>query len=349
MTSKLYESFLKKNPSPQERFNLGKSIRKEVERSSIGQFTEVSKRQGPIEILLAQAKTRIPEYVPIRHARMADNPFAFFRGGAATMAHDLANLPSPSIPVQLCGDMHVSNFGFFSTTEHQLVFGINDFDETLPGNFDWDLKRLAASAMIAAQLLGQDQAYGEDIVRNISRAYRNNLHRYASMPYIDLKRTYIDEKSLTHIAAKKAAARRGGSGSETLGQRRWARLLRTVPRSGSRRRSQRPGPTSSMSCCGWAAADRLQRMATSRRTRLCPACDIRCIRFFSINGSSGVAVCFLPHRRSLGSVPSAAQFSNPLQGAGSGRPEPAVAGYQVLAGTTSSPSMPTAAARSAGR
>lgn len=206
MSSKLYKSFLKKNPSPEERLSLGKSIRKEVDRSSIGQFTEVSKRQSPIEILLAQAKTRIPEYIPIRHARMAADPFAFFRGGAATMAHDLAKLPSPSIQVQLCGDMHVSNFGFFSTTEHQLVFGINDFDETLPGNFDWDLKRLTASAMIASKLLGQDQAYGEDIVRNITTAYRNNLHQYASMPYIDLKHTYIDEKSLASIAAKKANA-----------------------------------------------------------------------------------------------------------------------------------------------
>ena len=206
MTSKLYESFLKKNPSPQERFNLGKSIRKEVDRSSIGQFTLEKKRQGPIDILLSQAKTRIPQYIPIRHARMAADPFAFFRGGAASMAYDLARIPSPSIQVQLCGDMHVSNFGFFSTTEHQLVFGINDFDETLPGNFDWDLKRLTASAIIAAQLLGQDQAYGEGIVRNICTAYRNNLRQYASMPYIDLKRTYIDEKSLTRIAAKKANA-----------------------------------------------------------------------------------------------------------------------------------------------
>jgi uncharacterized protein (DUF2252 family) len=204
MSSKLYESFLKKNPSPEERFSLGKSIRKQVNRASIGQFTEVSKRQDPIEILLAQAKTRIPHYIPIRHARMAADPFAFFRGGAAVMAHDLAKLPSPSIQVQLCGDMHVSNFGFFSTTEHQLVFGINDFDETLPGNFDWDLKRLTASAMIAANLLGQDQSYGEGIVRDICKLYRTYLHRYAAMPFIDLRHTYIDEKSLTRIAAKNA-------------------------------------------------------------------------------------------------------------------------------------------------
>ena len=129
---------------------------KKIDRSSIGEFTVESKHQGPVEILLSQAKTRIPEYVPIRHARMAVDPFAFFRGGAACMAQDLAKLPSPYIEVQLCWDMHVSNFGFFSTTERQLVFGINDFDETLPGNFDWDLKRLAASAMVASQLLGQD-------------------------------------------------------------------------------------------------------------------------------------------------------------------------------------------------
>lgn len=200
MSSKLYESFLSKNPSPQERLSLGKSIRKQVSRSSIAEFNITNKRQSPIDILLEQEKTRIPEYIPIRHARMAANPFAFFRGGAAIMANDLNGLPSPPIKVQLCGDMHVSNFGFFSTTEHQLVFGINDFDETLPGNFDWDLKRLVASAMIASQLLGQDQAYGEMIIRNIVTTYRNNLHYYGDIPFLDLKRSYIDENALLSAA-----------------------------------------------------------------------------------------------------------------------------------------------------
>ena len=204
MPSKIYESFLKKNPSLQARHDLGRSIRKQVSRSAIGHFHVESKRQSPIDILLAQAETRIPEYIPIRHARMAVDPFAFFRGGAAIMAKDLSSLPSPPITVQLCGDMHVSNFGFFSTTEHQLVFGINDFDETLPGNFDWDLKRLSASALIASQLLGQDQAYGEMIVRNISSTYRNYLHRYAAIPYLDLKRSYIDDKVLVLTAARNA-------------------------------------------------------------------------------------------------------------------------------------------------
>jgi len=204
MPSKLYESFHQKNPSPEERFDLGKSIRKQVNRSSIAEFKITNQRQSPIDILLEQAKTRIPKYIPIRHARMAVDPFAFFRGGAAIMANDLNGLLSPPIKVQLCGDMHISNFGFFSTTEHQLIFGINDFDETLPGNFDWDLKRLAASAMIASQLLGQDKAYGEMIVRNIATVYRNNLHHYAAIPFIDLKRSYIDEKALVSTATKYA-------------------------------------------------------------------------------------------------------------------------------------------------
>lgn len=205
MASELYKSFLIKNPSPSERLELGKSLRKLVSRSSIGEFHVERNRQSPVDILLAQAQKRIPEYIPIRHARMAVDPFSFFRGGAAIMAKDLATTPSPSITVQLCGDMHVSNFGFFSTTEHQLVFGINDFDETLPGNFDWDLKRLAASAMIAAQLLGENQQYGELIVRNICMSYRKYLHRYASMPFVDLKRTYIDENALKNAADKYAA------------------------------------------------------------------------------------------------------------------------------------------------
>ncbi|MBU3627198.1 DUF2252 domain-containing protein [Polynucleobacter sp. JS-Safj-400b-B2] len=204
MTSKLYELFLQRNPSPQERLDLGKSIRKQVNRSLIGDFTVDTTRYSHINILLEQAKSRIPEYIPIRHARMAVNPFAFFRGGAAIMANDLAGTQSPPITVQLCGDMHVSNFGFFSTTEHQLVFGINDFDETLPGNFDWDLKRLTASAMIASQLLGQDQAYGEMIVRNITSTYRHFLHQYVAIPYIDLKRTFIDENALIRSVAKHA-------------------------------------------------------------------------------------------------------------------------------------------------
>lgn len=193
-------SFLSARPSIKERLAAGKALRKEVPRSTLGDYRPVRRRDDAVQILAHQAKTRIPDLVPIRHARMAADPFAFYRGGAALMAQDLHPLPSAPITVQLCGDMHVSNFGFFATTERQLVFGINDFDETLPGNFDWDLKRLAASAVIAAEHLGQDKAYGENLVRLMTRAYRTHMLQYAQMPYSDLARTYIDQKSLLTAA-----------------------------------------------------------------------------------------------------------------------------------------------------
>lgn len=198
------DSFLRKRQSAADRLATGKALRKITPRTALGTFTPRLGRLDAINILNRQAQSRNAELVPIRHARMADNPFAFFRGAAGIMAHDLATLPSPSIPVQLCGDMHVSNFGFFSTSEHRLVFGINDFDETLGGNFDWDLKRLAASAMIAAESLGKDTAFGESIIRLMSHSYRRNMAEYAETPYITLARNYIDEEALLareHLAS----------------------------------------------------------------------------------------------------------------------------------------------------
>lgn len=199
MIRKTLNSFLSERQSVGERLAIGKAIRQKIPRSSLGEFQSQGQRLNAVTILNRQAESRNPELVPIRHARMAQNSFAFFRGGAAIMAQDLGSLPSPDIHVQLCGDMHVSNFGFFSTSERQLVFGINDFDETLRGNFDWDLKRLAASAMIAAESLGQDAVYGESIIREMTQSYRRHMHLYANTPYIELARTFIDTKSLLAI------------------------------------------------------------------------------------------------------------------------------------------------------
>lgn len=207
MTRKTLNSFLSERPSVAERLALGKAVRQHTSRRSLEDFQVQSKRLNVVSILNRQAESRNPELVPIRHARMAQNPFAFFRGGAAIMAQDLAALPSPDIHVQLCGDMHVSNFGFFSTTERRLVFGINDFDETLRGNFDWDLKRLAASAMIAAESLGQDSAYGEYVVRQMSNAYRRHMLQYAHTPFVELARHFIDTdalKAVEHTASPAA-------------------------------------------------------------------------------------------------------------------------------------------------
>jgi uncharacterized protein (DUF2252 family) len=189
----------------------GKALRTHTPRRSLANYEVRHRRLTPVNIIARQAETRFPDLIPIRHARMATDPFAFFRGGAAIIAEDLAPLPSPPIKVQLCGDMHVSNFGFFSTTERKLVFGINDFDETLPGHFDWDLKRLAASAMIAAHALGQDNTFGAQLIHNMCHKYRVNMQRYAETPFIELARSYIDEVALLERAEEtgvSGAARR---------------------------------------------------------------------------------------------------------------------------------------------
>lgn len=208
MSYKTLDSFLRPRPSDQERLAHGKSIRQQVPRAALAQCPAPIRRSLPVEILRAQAATRIPELIPLRHARMSANPFAFYRGAAAIMAHDLSTLPSPQIHVQLCGDMHVSNFGFFSTAERRLVFGITDFDETLAGHVDWDLKRLAASAMVAAESISQDQHFGADMIRHLCTSYRNRLQQYADTPYIELARTYIDESSLLAASTQHSPATR---------------------------------------------------------------------------------------------------------------------------------------------
>lgn len=143
------ESFANPRPSIASRMKDGKSLRKQVSIKQQGVYTPPENRINPIRILEEQAKTRIESLIPIRYERMLQSPFAFYRGGAAIMAQDLANQPTTNITVQLCGDMYVSNFGLFGTAEHRLVFGINDFDETLPGSWERDLKRLVDSAVIA--------------------------------------------------------------------------------------------------------------------------------------------------------------------------------------------------------
>src|SRR5215831_18345668 len=141
--------FTAARPSVADRLAAGKALRTKVPRSSLGEFILPKSRTDPVAILEAQASTRLPQLVPIRYARMLASPFAFFRGGAALMAQDLGRSSVTGISVQLCGDMHVSNFGVFASAERNLVFGINDFDETLPGPWEWDLKRLATSAVVA--------------------------------------------------------------------------------------------------------------------------------------------------------------------------------------------------------
>ena len=133
-----------------ERVALGKAARDEVPRASHAAYTPSPDRADPVDVLERQATTRVPELVPIRYGRMLVSPFTFYRGGAMIMAGDLAATPRSGITVQCCGDAHLSNFGVFASPERRLVFDLNDFDETLPGPWEWDVKRLAASMLIAA-------------------------------------------------------------------------------------------------------------------------------------------------------------------------------------------------------
>ena len=142
------------HPSVQERAELGKSTRKKCPRESHAAWEAKADRPDPVDLLEAQAVTRIPELVPIRYGRMLASPFAFYRGAAAIMASDLATLPKTGLRVQLCGDAHISNFGGFASPERELILDINDFDETLPGPWEWDVKRLAASFVIGARIGG---------------------------------------------------------------------------------------------------------------------------------------------------------------------------------------------------
>jgi hypothetical protein len=176
--STLLQSALAKRPTVKERLAAGKRLRSRVPHAAHAEY-EPPARRDPIGILEAQAKTRLPEPLPIRHARMLTSPFAFLRGAAAVMIRDIASAPVTGLTVQACGDMHVSNFGVFASAERNLVFAIDDFDETLPGPWEWDVKRLAASAVVCARFLGFDKTDREAAARRVVRAYREHMRDYA--------------------------------------------------------------------------------------------------------------------------------------------------------------------------
>jgi uncharacterized protein (DUF2252 family) len=172
--------------TPQERSARGKAARKEVPRSAHAVWEPPPDRPDPIALLQEQATTRVPELVPIRYGRMAASPFAFYRGAALVMASDLSRTPRSGLNVQLCGDAHLSNFGLYTSPERTTVFDMNDFDETLPGPWEWDVKRLSASFVIAAR----ENGYARKDVRAAAlspvREYREAMQRFAGMSNLDV-------------------------------------------------------------------------------------------------------------------------------------------------------------------
>jgi|HubBroStandDraft_4_1064222.scaffolds.fasta_scaffold02022_6 uncharacterized protein (DUF2252 family) len=178
-----------------ERVARGKAARAEVPRSSHASFEPAAHRPDPIELLERQAQTRVPELVPIRYGRMLVSPFAFYRGAALIMASDLAATPRSGLTVQCCGDAHLSNFGVFASPERRLMFDVNDFDETLPGPWEWDVKRLAASMLIAARDNGYPAKDQDQVVLDTVESYRTAMAGFAAMNNLDVWYAHLDIES----------------------------------------------------------------------------------------------------------------------------------------------------------
>jgi uncharacterized protein (DUF2252 family) len=196
--------------TPAERAARGKMARAEVPRTSHAEFDPGPDRPDPVALLQEQAKTRLPDLVPVRYGRMMVSPFTYYRGAALPMASDLATTPASGLAVQACGDAHLSNFGIFGAPDRRLVFDVNDFDETLPGPWEWDVKRLAASLEVA----GRDNGYADkdrrDIVTAAATSYRQAMRSFAGMTNLDVwyARADIDQLRAELSAQLKARQRK---------------------------------------------------------------------------------------------------------------------------------------------
>jgi Uncharacterized protein conserved in bacteria (DUF2252) len=169
-----------------ERRAMGKRARKRVPLESHAAWKPWKGRPDPVDVLDEQATTRVPELVPIRYGRMMVSPFTFFRGAALHMAADLAHTPDSGLPVQACGDAHLSNFGGFASPERELLFDLNDFDETLPGPWEWDVKRLMASLAVAGRARGLSAGERRKAVLAGARAYRDAMRGFAGMGNLEV-------------------------------------------------------------------------------------------------------------------------------------------------------------------
>jgi uncharacterized protein (DUF2252 family) len=179
-----------------ERYAAGKALRISVPRSSHAEWAPDSKRPDPISILEEANETRLQHLVPIRFGRMSLTPFAFYRGSADIMANDLAKTPVSGIQAQICGDAHLSNFGVYAAPDRRPVFDVNDFDETLAGPWEWDVKRLAASVILAGRQNGYSAAVSKQAVLRCIQSYRENMQRFALMNHMDVWYFRADVESL---------------------------------------------------------------------------------------------------------------------------------------------------------
>lgn len=220
--------------TPEDRAAEGRVIRDAVPRSSQAGWKPPQHRADPLALLEKANEGRLPSLIPIRYARMAASPFAFYRGAAAVMAADLASTATSGLRVQACGDAHLMNFGGFATPERNVIFDINDLDETLPAPFEWDLKRLAASVVIAGQHLELPYSDTTRIATDLVREYRERMHDYASMRTLDVWYDKIDlqkyedrsaDPALIEAARKRIADRIAVERRKTLPEHLYPKLV----------------------------------------------------------------------------------------------------------------------------
>jgi hypothetical protein len=191
-----------------ERLAQGKALREQAPRGTHATWQPPKNRRDPVDILSASNTGRIEQLIPIRFGRMSQSPFAFYRGAAALMAADLATTPTSGLRVQACGDAHLMNFGGFGTPERNVVFDINDLDETLPAPFEWDLKRLAASVVIASKHIGLPISDASSIATEMVEEYRERMNEYADMRALDVWYDKIDLKNYQNRSADPEVVKR---------------------------------------------------------------------------------------------------------------------------------------------
>ncbi|KPI31878.1 Protein of unknown function DUF2252 [Actinobacteria bacterium OV450] len=206
--------------SVEERAEAGRAARRRTPRSRNAEFEPPADRPDPLDVLEGQSADRVPELVPIRYGRMVESPFRFYRGAAAVMARDLANTPDSGLRVQLCGDAHMLNYGLLGSPERNLLFDINDFDETLPGPWEWDVKRLAVSLAVAGRENGFTDTERAEIVRSAGRSYREQMRRYAGMSHLDVWYARIDAEQLRALADSELRSRGRKQVAESLAKAR---------------------------------------------------------------------------------------------------------------------------------
>ena len=191
-----------------QRMDEGKALRKDVSRASHSEWSPPADRPDPVEILEAQAAQRVPDLVPIRYGRMLVSPGTFYRGGAGIMAWDLAHTPTTNLRVQCCGDAHLLNFGMYASPDRRMVFDLNDFDETLPASFEWDLKRLVASVTIAARESGGKPKQARAAAQAAAAAYQSRIIELARMPFLQVWYERTDMTNILDLLEKMSKGKR---------------------------------------------------------------------------------------------------------------------------------------------